>query len=958
MELLPGRELTELIRADPPLSLLQKLEILRQVARALNAAHRNGIVHRDIKPGNIMVQPDGPVVKVMDFGIARLARSSTQLTQSGFIVGTIAYIAPEQLQASEADARSDIFAFGVVGYELLSGVHPFAAADSASLMYRIVHVEPAPLREVLPGCTPALHDIVHRALAKDPNQRYQTIEDLLLDLEPVLIELRRKHADTLLSTASELARAQRLDEALGVARQILELDPSSSVARDLRERILRERNQAARKSSPPPRDVVDSSAEAPIHAPVPPSGGVALPPTSHKLEGFDAWPRRWILFVFAALLVLTVLVLWRAGSEAGVPIAVIVALAAGGIWVQNRWRRSTRQAPEPVIPAVVTATPVEANATVIQPRPSTELLANLKGAPGSAMAPQPVPSGAEITRMFTLGVGQTPFPEVYLAFQESPERMLTGKPVRVRTMPFHVGRAGPELAIHADPGLSRQHAVIDWTDGRFTIADLGSANGTYVDGRRLKARVPEPLIFGNIIRLSASTTLTFTPGDLAELPDLTGCVIAERYELTSPVRVGLKSVYEAKDLRTGKPVAIKLLSPSLAGYPGYLEQFRHEAETAARLTHPHICPILDYGDAVIHLPGSGSATAAYISSVLLNGGSLERRLNAGNSLSHEETLDCIQKIADALDYAHSGGVLHGNIKPASIMFDAGGRAYLIDFAIGSTVAGKTRRSFLGTPEYMAPEVWQGEEPGSAADRFALGLLAYLLLTGSRPFDTRLDPDAALRSFSQGPPAAHELAARNGRPGVPPPVSAVLRKALSLSVPERYSSAGEFLQALREGMANPESKAGTKPSVFISYRRDESAMAARVLATALESKYGLYVFLDTERVDSAAPFPEELERAVRKADVFICMLAKKTLSSAWVNDEIRIACDLQKPMIPVFQESFPEVKSSQNFPPHVTELLRRQAVHLLDRRGIYIDPAVEKLARMILDTSPASRRSAM
>jgi hypothetical protein len=254
---------------------------------------------------------------------------------------------------------------------------------------------------------------------------------------------------------------------------------------------------------------------------------------------------------------------------------------------------------------------------------------------------------------------------------------------------------------------------------------------------------------------------------------------------------------------------------------------------------------------------------------------------------------------------------------------------------------------------MAPELWQGEEPGPAADRFALGLLAYLLLTGSRPFDAHLDPDAAVRSFSQGAAPAQERAAQNGRLRLPSHVSAVLERALSPSPQDRYPTAGEFARALREAIASPEPQGGTKPAVFISYRRDESAMAARVLATALESKYGLYVFLDTERVDSAVPFPEELERAVRKADVFVCMLAKRTLSSAWVNDEIRIACELNKPMIPVFQESFPEVKSSQTFPPHVAELLRRQAVHLLDRRGIYIDPALEKLARMIMDSGPAS-----
>jgi hypothetical protein len=127
------------------------------------------------------------------------------------------------------------------------------------------------------------------------------------------------------------------------------------------------------------------------------------------------------------------------------------------------------------------------------------------------------------------------------------------------------------------------------------------------------------------------------------------------------------------------------------------------------------------------------------------------------------------------------------------------------------------------------------------------------------------------------------------------------------------------------------------------------MAAHVLTAGLSQRHDISVFLDTERVVSAALFPDELERAIESCDIFLCLLARKTLASAWVNQEIRLALKLNKRIIPVFQEGFLMPKSPK-VPSEYSETLRnREAVYLLDQKGIYIDAAIEKLARMIIDS---------
>jgi serine/threonine protein kinase/tetratricopeptide (TPR) repeat protein len=157
-----------------------------QIAEALEEAHSKGIIHRDIKPENIMVDLKNRI-KVMDFGLAKL-RGSMNLTKAGSTLGTVAYMSPEQIQGEDIDHRSDIFSFGVVLYEMLTGHTPFRGEHEAAMLYSIVNEEPQPVLSAVPDVSYQLVNLIERTLEKDPSDRYQSMEDLLSDLR----RLKRK----------------------------------------------------------------------------------------------------------------------------------------------------------------------------------------------------------------------------------------------------------------------------------------------------------------------------------------------------------------------------------------------------------------------------------------------------------------------------------------------------------------------------------------------------------------------------------------------------------------------------------------------------------------------------------------------------------------------------------------------------------------------------------------------
>jgi eukaryotic-like serine/threonine-protein kinase len=182
MEFVNGRTLKEVLAAEGRLMPRRALEIVADVCAALEFSHRHGIIHRDIKPGNVMMTQNGQV-KVMDFGIARaLAGGATTMTQTSAVIGTAQYLSPEQARGEAVDARSDVYAAGCVTFELLCGHPPFVGDSPVSVAYQHVREDPRAPSEINPDVNPDVDAIVLKALAKNPLNRYQSAQEMRADL--------------------------------------------------------------------------------------------------------------------------------------------------------------------------------------------------------------------------------------------------------------------------------------------------------------------------------------------------------------------------------------------------------------------------------------------------------------------------------------------------------------------------------------------------------------------------------------------------------------------------------------------------------------------------------------------------------------------------------------------------------------------------------------------------------
>jgi eukaryotic-like serine/threonine-protein kinase len=228
-ELVDGGTLDEWVVKNRSRRWRQTVELLTGVADALAAAHAAGVLHRDVKPDNILIGSNG-YAKLADFGLAKLFRverehDAERNTRAGIVVGTVAYMSPEQAGGEPLDARSDVFSFGVVLYELLAGRRPFEATNELEVLKQIQHASPPPLPESIPE---ALHSIVDKALEKAPTDRYQSMQDLVVDLK----RLTRKHSGALAagSIAVERRRVRGLSIAVGALAVALvaALVPASS----------------------------------------------------------------------------------------------------------------------------------------------------------------------------------------------------------------------------------------------------------------------------------------------------------------------------------------------------------------------------------------------------------------------------------------------------------------------------------------------------------------------------------------------------------------------------------------------------------------------------------------------------------------------------------------------------------------------------------------------------------
>lgn len=200
-EFLSGDDLDKTIKKGVPLTLRRKIEILMDAGRGLRHAHDCGVIHRDVKPSNIRITDEGDV-KILDFGIAKSSAMASKLTQTGITMGTAAYLAPEQIQGANVDPRTDIFSFGVLMYELFTGVKPFTGDNISQIIYQIINIEPTPPTNVVPDLPSELEPVILTCLAKKADQRYQSFNEVLMQLEKVLTQFTNLDLDNMVIITS------------------------------------------------------------------------------------------------------------------------------------------------------------------------------------------------------------------------------------------------------------------------------------------------------------------------------------------------------------------------------------------------------------------------------------------------------------------------------------------------------------------------------------------------------------------------------------------------------------------------------------------------------------------------------------------------------------------------------------------------------------------------------------
>ena len=230
MEYLSGDPLDRLIQSSEPQPLSFKLKIIEQVCCALGYAHRNDMIHRDVKPANVIVQPDG-IAKLLDFGIARQEKNDGRLTRTGSVIGTIQYMAPERLKDAAFDGRSDIFSVGIMLFQVLTGQLPFTG--DYSIVQKILTEKHPSLGQFLRDYPPALDDILDRALAKNPADRYSTADDMAAEVALLADELKKEQVADWIQRAERLVQQDQYTTAREVLLRLLKVDGQHTRARQL-----------------------------------------------------------------------------------------------------------------------------------------------------------------------------------------------------------------------------------------------------------------------------------------------------------------------------------------------------------------------------------------------------------------------------------------------------------------------------------------------------------------------------------------------------------------------------------------------------------------------------------------------------------------------------------------------------------------------------------------------------
>ena len=274
-------------------------------------------------------------------------------------------------------------------------------------------------------------------------------------------------------------------------------------------------------------------------------------------------------------------------------------------------------------------------------------------------------------------------------------------------------------------------------------------------------------------------------------------ILGGRYELIEVIgRGGMADVWEGRDIRLGRRVAVKELRSDLARDPSFQARFRREAQSAAALNHPNIVAVYDTGEDAL----DDGAIAPYIVMEYIDGVTLRQLISSGRRLMPERSLEIIGGALDALDYAHRHGIVHRDIKPANVMLTRSGDVKVMDFGIARALNDNSTTmtsalTVMGTAQYLSPEQARGEVVDARSDLYSTGVLLYELLTGRPPFTGDSPVAIAYQHVSEPPLPPSQM-----DPMLPSALDAVVLKALAKNADDRYQSAGDFKADIDRSLA--------------------------------------------------------------------------------------------------------------------------------------------------------------
>lgn len=268
--------------------------------------------------------------------------------------------------------------------------------------------------------------------------------------------------------------------------------------------------------------------------------------------------------------------------------------------------------------------------------------------------------------------------------------------------------------------------------------------------------------------------------------DLTGQSLGQ-YEIIKLIgRGGMASVYLARQRSIGRTVAVKVLPPHLMHDQTFLKRFQREVQAVAMMQHPRIIPVHDYGE---------EQGMPYIVMAYIDGGSLSQQIQDRGQLPLDEAVRLVGQIAEGLDYAHKQGVIHRDFKPSNVLLDHNSNAYLADFGIAKVsqeTAQLTGSGIVGTPTYMAPEMFKQETATPAVDIYALGVTLYQMLSGTTPYEGATPVQLMYAHLNDPVPNLED-----SRHDIPRTVQGVLEKGMAKDPQSRFASAGQLARALEQ-----------------------------------------------------------------------------------------------------------------------------------------------------------------